>query len=93
MSEEIHDTSITLPCSIMSGVAVNGVTALLMAVTLVFTLEHITTILESDTNYPFLQVFYNAVKNKSAINAITFLVIFDLTNCAISETATASRQI
>jgi len=77
----------------MSAVGVNGVTAFLMLVTLCFTLGDIDSILATTTGYPFLQVFYNAVQNKGAVNAMTFLVIFGLTNCAISETATASRQI
>lgn len=71
----------------------NAVLGFLMAVTLIFTLGDIDSIIATNTGYPFLQVFYNAVQNKAAVNAMTFIVIFGLTNCAISETATASRQI
>ena len=77
----------------MAAVGLNGLLALLMAITLVSTIGDVESVLATNTGYPFLQVFSNEVQNKSAVNAMTFLVIFGLTNCAISETATASRQI
>ena len=77
----------------MAACAVNGIKAVFMVITLVFTLGDIISILYTDTGYPFLQLFYNTVKNKSAVNAMAFLITFILSNCAITETATASQQI
>ena len=42
--------------------------------------------------YAFLAILQNAVSNPHALNMVVFLVVFGLTNCAISETAVTSRQ-
>lgn len=95
MSEEIEDASVNLPKSIMAAVGVNGITAFLMVITLCFCTGDQTAALNAvtTTGYPFLEVFYQGVRSKGAVNAMTFILIFGLTNCAISETATSSRQI
>ena len=66
---------------------------LVCVITLVFTINDTESLLNTDTIYPFLQLFYNSTQSKSAVNAMAFLVIFGITNCAIAETATASCQI
>ncbi|KAK0261593.1 hypothetical protein LTR35_017846 [Friedmanniomyces endolithicus] len=93
MSEEIEGASINLPKSIMWAFALNGALAFLMLITVIFTLGDINSLIASTTGYPFIQLFFNATRSRAATNAMVFLVIFSLTNCAISETATASRQI
>lgn len=91
MAEEIYDASRNLPRAILAAVGLNAFLSFLMVVTLVF--------IQGDggaddiTGYPFITIFYNAVQDYGGTNAMVFLVIFGLTNCAISETATASRQI
>jgi choline transport protein len=64
-----------------------------MAVTLIFTLGDIDSILATPTFQPFIQVFYNATQSYAATNAMTAVVIILLASCCISEVATASRQI
>lgn len=96
MAEEIHDASRNLPKSILSAVSLNCCLGFLMAMTLIFCVGDAEAVLAASdelNGYAFLQIFMNAVQNRHAVNAMTFLVIFGLTNCAISETATASRQI
>lgn len=62
-----------------------------MIITLVFTMGDGG--VDDITGYPFITIFYNGVQDLGGVNAMVFLVIFGLTNCAISETATASRQV
>ena len=96
MAEEIHDASRNLPKSILSAVGLNCLLGFLMAMTLIFCVGDAEAALaEADkyNGYAFLGMFMNAVQNRHAVNMMVFLVIFGLTNCAISETAVASRQI
>ena len=91
--EEIEDAGINLPKSVLWAFALNGTLAFLILVTVIFTMGDVDSLLATTTGYPFIQLFYNTVQSKAATNAMVFLIIFSLTNCAISETATASRQI
>ncbi|KAH8810578.1 amino acid/polyamine transporter I [Xylogone sp. PMI_703] len=93
MSEEIRDASISLPKAIMWSVILNAILGFLMAVTLIFTLGDIDSILATPTFQPFIQVFFNATGSYAATNTMTVIVIILLESCCISEVATASRQI
>lgn len=93
MSEEIKDASATLPEAIMWSVVLNASMGFIMAVTLIFTLGDVTSVLETPTGYPFIQIFYNATQSLAATNVMTAIIIICLTSCCISEVATASRQI
>lgn len=64
-----------------------------MAVTLIFTLGDINSILETPTFQPFIQVFYNATGSLAGTNTMVAIVIILLESCCVSEIATASRQI
>jgi hypothetical protein len=77
----------------MWSVVPNAALGFLMAVTLIFTLGDITSILATPTFQPFIQVFFNATQSYAATNAMTAVVIILLVSCCISEVATASRQI
>jgi len=93
MSEEIQDASLTLPKAIIWSVVPNAALGFIMAVTLIFTLGDINSILATPTFQPFIQVFFNATQSYAATNAMTAIVIILLASCCISEVATASRQI
>jgi len=77
----------------MWSVALNAAMGFIMAVTLIFTLGDIKSVLATKTGYPFIQIFYNATQSLAATNIMTAIIIVCLTSCCISEVATASRQI
>lgn len=96
MAEEVHDASRNLPKSILGAVSLNALLGFLMAMTLIFCVGDAEAVLAAGdeyNGYAFLAIFQNAVSNPHALNMMVFLVIFGLTNCAISETAVASRQV
>jgi choline transport protein len=96
MAEEVHDASRNLPKSILGAVALNGLLSFIMAMTLMFCVgdaEAVLAAADDYNGYAFLAIFQNAVSNPHALNMMVFIVIFGLINCAISETAVASRQI
>lgn len=77
----------------MWSVALNIVMGFIMAVTMIFTLGDLESVLATSTGYPFIQVFYNTTKSLAATNVMTSIIIITLTSCCIGEVATASRQI
>ena len=93
MSEELADASITMPKSIMWTVGPNAALGFLIAVTLIFTLGNAEEILQTSTGQPFIQVFYNGTRSLAGTNVMVAIVAICLTSCAISEVATASRQL
>jgi len=93
MSEEIQDASITLPRAIMGSVALNITLVLTVIITICFTLGNPAEVLASPTGYAFIQVFYNATGSLAGASVMTFIIIFMLSICAISEAAACSRQI
>ena len=77
----------------MWSVGANAGLALLMGVTLCFTLGDIDSLFASVSRQPFIQVFYNATRSYAGTNVMVAIVVIMLTACCISEVATASRQI
>lgn len=93
IAEEIKDASKTLPRAISWAVILNATLGFIMVLTLCFTLGDATQIIETPTGYPFIQVFYNTTQSYSATNVMVTVLIVTLTSSAISEVATASRQL
>nr|AUW31164.1 putative GABA permease [Cladonia uncialis subsp. uncialis] len=93
MSEEIKDASETLPKAMTWAVILNAILGFIMVLTLCFTMGDATSILETDTLFPFIQIFYNTTQSYAATNVMVTILIVTLTSSAISEVATASRQL
>ncbi|KAJ4301530.1 hypothetical protein N0V90_003623 [Kalmusia sp. IMI 367209] len=93
MSEEIKDASITLPRAIMGSVILNVSLGLILIITICFTLGNPDDALASPTGYAFIQVFYNATNSLAGTSVLTFIIIFMMSICAVSEAAACSRQI
>ena len=77
----------------MGSVIVNITLVFVVIVTICFTLGDATTVLETPTGYPFIQVFYNATQSYAGTNVMTAIIVIMLAACAVSEVAAASRQI
>lgn len=77
----------------MWSVCGNALFAFIMAITLIFNMGDIDSLLESPTRQPFIQLFYNATQSYAATNVMTSIVVVMLSACCISEVATASRQL
>ena len=77
----------------MGSVIVNVTLVFIVVITLCFCLGDATSVLESATGYPFIQVFYNATQSYAGTNVMTAIIVVMLSACAVSEVAAASRQI
>jgi amino acid transporter len=57
------------------------------------TVSDIPTLLQSQTGFPFIDMFYAATKSYAATNVMTAIMVINLTASAIAVLATASRQL
>jgi choline transport protein len=93
MSEELKNASKTLPIAMISTIAFNGALGLVMLITFCFCLGDIDSILATPTGYPFIQVFYNATLSTGGATAMTSIMIVLALFAAVTNMATASRQL
>ncbi|KAI4276455.1 MAG: hypothetical protein LQ337_002471 [Flavoplaca oasis] len=94
MCEEIQNASTVVPWAMVGTIAVNGLLGFAMVIFLLFCLGDIDKALESPTKYPFIEIFYQGVRNSTAgavalVSLIEVLLIF----CSISIMATSSRMM
>jgi amino acid transporter len=59
LAEEVSDAARTIPRVITSSMILNGIVGFAMMLTLLFCLGDVDSVLESDTGFPFIQIFYS----------------------------------
>ena len=77
----------------MWGVGLNALLGYIGVITLCFCITDPTTLLDSSTGFPFIELFYNVTKSYAGTDIMTAIIIVTLVAAVISEIATASRQI
>lgn len=93
MSEELRDASKNLPKAMVSTLLFNGALGFVMLVTLCFSVGNLEDVLSTPTGFPFIQVFYNATLSKGAATVMTCVLVIMSAFCAVTNLATASRQL
>ncbi|OOO06302.1 hypothetical protein OAory_01019630 [Aspergillus oryzae] len=92
-SEEIQDASRVLPQGMIWTLILNGATGFVMIVTYAFCVGNIDEVLESQTGFPFIQVFLNSTGSVKAATGMTVVIMVMQFCAAISNVATTSRQV
>jgi amino acid transporter len=59
LAEEVSDAATTIPRAITSSMILNGIVGFVMMLTLLFCLGDVDSVLESNTGFPFIQIFYS----------------------------------
>ncbi|EME44150.1 hypothetical protein DOTSEDRAFT_71837 [Dothistroma septosporum NZE10] len=92
LAEEVANAAVNIPRAILGAMLINGAVGFAMMVTVLYCLGDVTTVLESKTGYPFIQVFYDSVRSLAGATVMTAVVIALTWSCAIGITTTASRM-
>ncbi|GAB7331951.1 hypothetical protein MBLNU13_g03867t1 [Cladosporium sp. NU13] len=93
MSEEIRDASRVLPRAMIWAIVLNGTTGFIMTVTFAYCIGPLDAAIHPPYFFAFIGTFYNATGSKAAATVMTCIITL-LTLCsAISNVATASRQM
>jgi choline transport protein len=92
MAEEVSNAALNIPRAICIGMIANGLIGFAMMITLLFCLGDADSVLETETGFPFIQIFYNSVKTKGGAVAMGAIVLALTWACALGITTTASRM-
>ena len=93
MSEEIQGAATVVPQSIMFSILLNGSLGFGMAIALLFCLGDIDAALNTDTNYPFLEIFYQGVGSRTGASVMASLIVVLAICATVGTMASASRQL
>lgn len=91
MSEEVRDAGRFVPISIFWSYIGNGILAIILLVTYLFSIDSVENALDDDTGYPFIYVFKTAV-NTAGVNGLTIMVLLLVIAANISFNASTARQ-
>lgn len=91
VAENAKDASRTIPWSILCGYGFNTILSFVAAVTVIFCVGDVDSVLTSFS--PFTQVFLNSAGSKAGTVLLIVPIIIAFVSAMISEIATASRQL
>lgn len=92
MAEEVSDAARNIPRAIIGAMAINGAVGFIMIVTVLYCLGDLQTVLNTDTGFPFIQIFHDSVGNIAGATVMLAVVISLTWACATGITTTASRM-
>lgn len=92
LAEEVSNAAKTIPRAILASMCINGMVGFVMMVTLLFCLGDVDAVLDTATGYPFIQIFYDSVRNYAGATVMTSVVLALTWMCATGIITTASRM-
>ena len=92
LAEEVANAAINIPRAIICSMCLNGAVGFTMMLTTLFCLGDADSVLGTAFEYPFIQIFYNAVQNVAGATVMGAVVLALTWSCAIGITTTASRM-
>jgi choline transport protein len=92
MAEEVENASLNIPRAIVAGMITNGLIGFAMMIATLYCLGNVDSVLNTDTTFPFIQIFYNSVKSVPGAVAMGAIVLSLTWACALGITTTASRM-
>lgn len=96
LAEEVKDSSLTLPKSLIMSLPVNAALGFFMILTLCFCTTDVDQVMSSPAGlagYPFIQIIHNATGSLATTTVMVVIPLVSLTGSVIAEIATASRQL
>ncbi|EED13419.1 choline transport protein, putative [Talaromyces stipitatus ATCC 10500] len=92
LAEEVSHAATTIPRVITSSMILNGIVGFVMMITLLFCLGDVDSVLESQTGFPFIQIFYNSVRSVAGATVMGAIVLILTWACATGIITSASRM-
>lgn len=94
MAEEVQNASVTVPRATVMSIMVNGALGFGMLIGILFSLgDDLKSLLKSPYGYPFIQIFMNSTRSRSATTVLTAILLALIFFSTIGVVATASRMI
>ncbi|KAF2768896.1 amino acid transporter [Teratosphaeria nubilosa] len=93
MSEEMKDASLQLPRAMMWAIIGNGVLGVVMLITFCFCITDLQALLNSNSDYPIIQVLYESTGSYAATCVLGSVLVILLFFTTVTTIASSSRQI
>lgn len=92
LAEEVSNAAVNIPKAIIGAMLINGTVGFAMMVTILYCLGDVDSVLNSRTDFPFIQIFFNSVGNVAGATVMSAVVLTLTWACSIGITTTASRM-
>ena len=92
MAEEVQDAAINIPRAIVAGMIANGLIGCAMMIVTLYCLGDFNSVTNTNTGFPFIQIFVNSVKSVPGAIAMVSIVLALTWACALGITTTSSRM-
>jgi len=92
LAEEVSNAAVNIPRAILGAMLINGGVGFAMMITVLYCLGDVQSVLETNTGFPFIQVFRNSVGSVAGASVMAAVVLALTWSCAIGITTTASRM-
>ena len=92
LAEEVSNAAVNIPKAIIGAMLINGTVGFAMMVTILYCLGDVDSVLNSRTDFPFIQIFFNSVGNVAGATVMAAVVLALTWACSIGITTTASRM-
>lgn len=92
LAEEVSNAAVNIPRAIIGAMCINGSVGFVMMVTILYCLGDVDSVLNTETAFPFIQIFFNSVGSIAGATVMAAVVLTLTWSCAIGITTTASRM-
>ncbi|KAK8107543.1 amino acid transporter [Apiospora kogelbergensis] len=93
LSEELRNASKSLPRAMLATIMLNGGLGFVTVLTFCYNIGDVSSILDSPTGFPFIQLYYNMTRSITGTTAmVSVMIILSVANATANMT-TASRQL
>jgi choline transport protein len=93
LAEELKDSSKNLPKAMIYYAVVNYSIGFIMILAFMFVIGDVTSVLNTPTMQPWIQVIWNATNSKAGTIIMTALIVFFFIFGAVNTNTTSSRQL
>lgn len=91
MSEEVRNPSVVIPRILVHSIIINGGLSFVLVLVLLFCIGNVQDVLQTNFNYPIIQIFYQATNSVPAATAMMCLIIVIGLTSSIGVVASVSR--
>ena len=93
MAEEVANSTLVVPQSMLFAMIINGVLGFAILIGFLFTAGDLSTIVESDAAYPFMQILASSTKSKGAAIVLSSMLAVLQAFAGLAALSSGSRML
>ena len=93
MAEEVANSTMVVPQSMLFAIMINGILGFAMMVAFLFTAGDLTAIVKSQATYPFMQILQNSTKSQGAAIVLSTMMAVMSACCGLGGISSGSRML